>query len=168
VLGLMFAACRLQVVTVVVEDYAETVVEGLPEGIPAGSVPFELDLPLELGEALQEQGLREGDLSSVVLQGLHLEVLEPKEQDLGFLRELVLLVDADGLSAETVASGVPVQGARELELELTEVELLEFLLSPGMMAFTDVRGELPSEDTALRLSYEVQVSVTVQGLVSQL
>jgi hypothetical protein len=168
VLGLMFAACRVQVVTVVFEDHTETVVAGLPEGMALDSVPLELDLPLELGEALAAQGIEEGDLSSVVLRSLHLEVVEPEEQALDFLRELVLMVDADGLGVETVALGETEPGAHALELDTTEVELLEFLLSPGLIALTEVSGELPSTDTLLRLSYEVQIGVTVQGLVSQL
>jgi hypothetical protein len=168
VLGLWWAACRLQVVTVVVDDYTDTVVEGLPLGVPPHSVPLALDLPLELDEALADQGIAEGDLSSVVLQGLRLEVMEPAEQDLGFLHELVLMVDADGQNVEMVAEGAPELGARSLELTTMDVELLDFLLSHGLVALTEASGELPSQDTVLRLSYEVQVGVTVQGLVSQL
>lgn len=177
---LALAGCGLKVVTLIVDDHQDTVLEGIDMEIPEDlaetlgddlkAQPLDLSWELALGDLVAEQDISEGDLSSVVLRQLEISVVKPAEQDLGFLEDLVLMIDGTGLDVETVASlGFgDTAGAHDITLDASQIELVDYLLSPGLLVVTEASGEPPPEDLVLRLSYVIEVGVTLRGVVSQL
>lgn len=172
VLSWWLAGCGMQVVTVVVDDFTETVVQGapveLPEDLPPGtagaSQPIEIDLAIPIGDVLAEQGIEEGDLSSVVFRS---GALQAAGGSLAFLHAFALMVDADGQTLKTVAE-LPPGDAQSLELDTTQLDLVDYLWADDMLVVTEASGELPPEDVILRLSYLVEIGVTLRGALGQL
>lgn len=185
VLGAL-SGCGLQVVTLYVDDHQDAVLPGIPpvelpeEGEPAGAVPEELaealSVPLDLSwelplaDIVADQGIAEGDLSTAVLMQLELEVVSPKDEHLGFLDDLRLTVDADDLGVQMLAElGFgDTDGQNSRLLDASRAELVEYLMSPGLVVLTEATGEIPEEDIVLRLSYVVEIGVTLQGVTSRM
>lgn len=138
-----------------------TVVEDL-----LGEVGLEdlMKMDLTTASELENQGVEDGDLRHVHLQGFTLAVEAPDDQDLSFLDEVEIYVEAPGLERRRVAaqSDFP-EGARSVALELAEIDVVDYVVSESMTLTSEVSGRRPAQATTLLATVRFDVVVTAQG-----
>jgi hypothetical protein len=163
-------ACGGSLFSITLEDTAEadiprgTILEEL-----TGGLGFEAFTAMDLTQSqeLQNQGVAPGDIEEAELTDFTLEAVSG--DDLSFLSRLELYVEAPGLPRELVASGSDFpEGVRAVELDMTGVDLADYIVSESMTLTTDVTGNRPQEDTTVAATYTLRVGVTGQGACNQL
>lgn len=145
---------------------ASTIPAATPFEVVLGEIGFGEFVQMDLTEAseLQNQGVEPGDISTVVFTTLSLEATSPAGADLSFIDRIEMWVEADGLDPVRVASQdeFPV-GQAQVELDLDEVDLTEFVVSRSMTITTDVTGSRPEDSTTVEAYYALDIGVTKQG-----
>jgi len=162
-------ACGL--VNIRVSDEVETTVErGTIVEELTGSMGFGELTAMDLfdSQELQNQGVEPGDVRDVQLVEFDLEATAPQEADLSFLQSLELYVEAPDLPRELVASqdDFP-EGEPQVSLDLTELDLTEYVVSRSMTLRTEISGNRPDEDTDVTAAWALRFKVTSQGVRNQ-
>jgi len=142
--------------------------------VPAGT-PFEtilgdlgfgefIDMDVTDNSELQNQGVEPGDISSVEFTELHLEAVGPEGADLSFIERIDLYVSAPGLPEVRIASqgDFPV-GQALVQLDLDDVDIVEYVVSQSMTITSDLTGSRPEEETSVEAYYALDIGVTKQG-----
>lgn len=164
--------CSGALVQIQITERADTVVPGasLLEEL-AGDLGFDALTTMDLtaNEELANQGVEPGDIQDVQLIDFRLTVLEPDTQDLSFLDEMAVYVEAPGLPREQVAAQASFpEGQGEVRFVLTGLDLTPYAVSERMTLGTEVTGRRPDEDTTVRATVTLDVGVTAQGVRGQL
>ena len=149
-----------------VEADATTTVPGAG---PLGSLLGVLDLgglddfDVQVEQTMQDQGVSDGDLRSVVLTTLNLS----SSSDLSFITSMEVYVSADGLDDVLVASvdAIP-SGTIRVDLATTGADLTDAVVAGGMAFRVDASGDAPADDTDLDVHVVVDVQATAQGVCS--
>jgi hypothetical protein len=107
------------------------------------------------------RGYRAEDVDFVALESATVTVTAPAGQDLGFLGELRLYVEAPEQPRRLMARAIEPTG-RSVELELTEDDLKAWLVgTPGHITAEGVRSQRPELRTSLEVRVQFEVSVKV-------
>jgi hypothetical protein len=157
--------------TISIEETAITTVEAgtvLEELL--GDLGFEdfVTMDLTASEALQNQGVEPGDISSSALTLLELSVIEPDNGDLSFLENMVISVESPDVTSALVASQdtFPV-GVGTVLFDLEELDLTPYIVSQSLSLTTEVSASRPEEETVIQARFIVDVTATVQGVKNQ-
>lgn len=112
-------------------------------------------------EGFVRRGYRAEDVDFVALESATVTVTAPAGQDLGFLGELRLYVEAPEQPRRLMARAIEPTG-RSVELELTEDDLKAWLVgTPGHITAEGVRSQRPEQRTSLEVRVQFEVSVKV-------
>ena len=119
-------------------------------------------------QELQNQGVEPGDIREVRLTDLVLTATAPPGADLAFLDRVEVFVSAPDLPEQRVAiaEAFP-EGLAQVDFELEDVDLTDYVVSESMALTTRASGRRPSEDTDLRADVAVDVGVTGRGACNQ-
>lgn len=115
-------------------------------------------------QELENQGVEPGDLRAVHLTRFRVAVVSPPEATLSFLDAVSVFVEAPDLDRIQVAAAVSIEdGATEVELEVEDVDLVDYVVSQRMTLSTSVTGTRPDVDTRIRADVVLDVEATVAG-----
>lgn len=138
-------------------------VPGDPAGGPARTVSGFRPAP-RVEDALREEGLERGDIDSARMVRLRVELRAGTSFE-RWLDDVVVIVRADGLPDVAIAGKHDVAsspaGTRELELEVSGVDLERYLLGGNPMLGVEGTGTPPPEDTILLITGTARVDVDV-------
>jgi hypothetical protein len=168
VLLLLWIACDSKLLTVTVEDGAQTTVERgtLLEQL-LGDIGFGdfLDMDITAAQELQNQGVADEDIQGVYLTSLGLEVLEPSGGDLSFLESIDFYVEAPDLDRVRVASkeAIPADESLVALDVVSDLDLHDYVVSESMTLTTEVTGHRPDDDTTVEARFALDVEVTGTG-----
>ena len=159
-----------RLVNIRVSDVVETTVErGTIIEELIGSLGFDGLTAIDVFDAqeLQNQGVEPGDVKRVELVQFDLEAVAPDDADLAFLEKLELYVEAPDLPKELVASSTDFpDGEAFVALDLTGLDLTDYVVSRSMTLSTEIRGSRPDADTDVTATWALRIGVTGQGLVN--
>lgn len=159
-----------KLLTVQIEGTATTEVEGasLLEDL-IGDLGFDSLVSMDITEAeeLANQGVEPGDLVSVRLVGFDLEITEG-DPDLSFIDAMAVSVTAPDLDEVEIAvqDEFP-EGQALVEMELLDVDMVDYAVSQSMTLTTSVEASRPSEDSVIEARYVLEVEATLQGAARQ-
>ena len=142
--------------------------------IPAGSVVDQLlgdlafagfdDIEISQSQELENQGYTEEQIDSVHLTSLTLTVSAPAGGNFDFLDSIAFFVEAEGEDRLEIARLEPVpDGQTELDVPVTDAELLAYAVAPEMTVTTEVSGTSPDEDTTVDAHLVFDVDINVSG-----
>ncbi len=155
-------------------DVTETARTTIPKGSLleqlAGDLGFAdfATIDLTQSQELQNQGVERHQIEHVYLQRLMLRIVDdPSEgRDFTFIDSIAFFAEADGLPRRRIAHGGPFEeGAREVGLDLDDVDLAPYATAPSMTLTTEVSGRRPSMDTTVEAEVVLRVHVNVGGLL---
>jgi hypothetical protein len=144
--------------------------------IPGGSpIPF-LDtlfdfagfneFDISQSSEFENQGVSKDDIDSVTMTSLRLRVISPDGADLSFLDSIEFFVDAEGLSKKRIAKGSSFPaGAREVELDVEDVDLKPYAVKDAMQITAKASGENPPQDIEVAADVVLSVDVNVSGVL---
>jgi len=164
-------ACGGKLLTIRVEEESEVLIE---KGTPLESLLSDLgfdgftDMDITSRQAIENQGVEPGDITDVYFEELVLSVGEPEGGDLSFIDELSFYVEAEGLDRVRVATqdSFP-EGQAVVEMELDDVDIVDYVVSESMDVTTEASGGRPDEDTLVVGSFVLSVGATAQGACNQ-
>lgn len=150
---------------VVIED--QTTLEGggllgeLLGGFPAldGFTRFDLTQ----SQTFQNEGVDPDDVDSVVLDALVLRTIDPAGQDLSFLGEVVLIVEAEGLEPLEIArqDSFPA-GVTEVSFDTSDQNLKRYVLAREATIRVEANdSRQPPQDTVVEFTATFDVDVRV-------
>jgi hypothetical protein len=160
-------ACGYGLLHIEVEDTAST---AIPKGTIFQSLIADLgfagftNLDIVASEELQNQGVQPGDISSARFEQFTLTVTAPSGGDLSFLESIDFYVEAPGLDRILFASGTDFPaGVASVDLDLEDVDLVDYVVSDSMTITTEANGHQPEADTTVEARFVMDVGVTGQG-----
>ena len=165
----VWMGCQGRLFTIRIDEEASTTVQPgtlLEEVLVDFGFGDFLDMNLLDSTELQNQGVEPGDVKEVRLDRFELEAVSG--DDLSFLSDLELYVEAPGLDRLLVAEAHDFEGQTLVELDLADVDLTAYVVSESMTFTTDVTGRRPSQTTEVVARFEVVVGVTGQGACNQI
>jgi hypothetical protein len=161
---LLAAGACSQLLTIDIEQSAETVVPGSALGGLLGALDFTgfTDLEVSIDTELQNAGVAPGDVRHVYVTQLTLST--PDGDDLAFLSSLAVYVSAEGLDTVRIASldAFP-DGVATLDMALDEVDLAPYVVAEALTVTTEAEGTSPASDTTVVADLRLQVEATPQG-----
>jgi len=166
-----WTACGAKLLTIPIEDSAETTIEKstlLEEAI--GDLGFGDLLGVDIvdSEELANQGVAPGDIREVYLTDFVLNAVDPSDADLSWLERVDILVEAPGLPEKVIATASDFPpGLASVDFELEDVDLTDYVVSESMTLTTDARGRRPPDDTTVRADFRIEVGVTGRGACNQ-
>lgn len=168
---LLLAGCELTLTEIAVRGSTEATVEaGTVVGDLLGDLGFAglVEMDVTAAEELQNQGVKDGDISSAVLTEF-LFTAESGDPDLSFFSSVDLAVGAADLDTWVIAAqdSFP-EGEAAVDFATTGADIADYVVSEAMTLSTEVTAHRPAEDTVVRVNYTVVVGVTTQGAVSNL
>jgi len=118
-------------------------------------------------QELQNQGVERHQIDSVHATSLTLTILEPtSDQDFSFIESLNFYVSADGLDKVRIASGANfAQGARQIELDLDDIDLAPYATAASMTITSDVEGRRPEHETLIEAKIILMVDLNLGGIL---
>lgn len=146
-------------------DVTEIDVERRGSGtIPeAGSTPFE-ETEIVLGEFDADRDVKEGDLSSAIVDRLDVRVVEPAGADLAFAQRLEVFVEAPGLPPQRIGHAEDFRPGRDrLELETDRADITPYVAAESLTIFAVVEGLPPQEQVEIEGIANLRLGVTLQG-----
>jgi hypothetical protein len=112
----------------------------------------------------QNQGVEKEDIDSVRIETFTLKVVSPSGQDLSFFKKIEFYVETADLPKVLVASQTEFPaGATEVELDLEDVELRDYVAADSMSVTTSVSAQQPKSDTTLEADVTFVVDASAQG-----
>ena len=167
IVPLVLLGCGL--LTFDVESQAETHVDGAG---PLGEILDVLDFTglddfdIDVQQAMQDQGVDDGDLRDVRLTVF---TLTADPGDLSFLDSFSVYMAADGVEEELIASSdnFPA-GAPVVTLDVVDVDLSPYVVSDSSSFRVEASGSAPSDDVDITADFTVAITATAQGACSQL
>jgi len=166
-----WTACGARLFTIQLEDSAVVVIEEatlLEEAI--GDLGFGdlLDVDIAQSEELANQGVEPGDIREVYLTDFVLAATDPEGADLSFLDRVDIVVSAPGLPEQVIATADAFpEGLAQVDFELEDVDLTEYVVAESMTLTTDATGRRPPDDTTVRADFVIDVGVTGRGACNQ-
>ena len=168
---LAVVACGAKLLTITIEDQAETTIEEgtlLEDAI--GDLGFGDLLNVDIVDAqeLENQGVEPGDIREVYLTDFVLTATDPPDADLSFLERVDIVVSSPGLPERVIAtaSDFPA-GLASVDFELEDVDLTDYVVAESMTLTTDASGRRPGDDTTVRADFAIDVGVTGRGACNQ-
>jgi hypothetical protein len=139
------------------------------EGVDPSEVSLDDVLKLDLDPSqIEALGVAPEDISRVLVRDLQIEVLSPEGGDLSFLDTLELWVSADGFEdSQLVAFAGFEEGLSVVNLPVVPTDLKGYMFGENLVLTPVVDGLPPSVDTKVRVTLEVEVGVTWDGLVGR-
>lgn len=171
------AGCQTEVASFEIDQFTDSRIPGvpeIPEDLPDDQEPPPLDellgdmMDFQLdAQDLADRGVREEDISSLVVKTLTLTVLEG--EDLGFLRRIEgwVLTDDHG-NARLFDFDQFEDGATQVVIPVDGVNLRPYVFSESFAAQSYPDGDPPLVDTTIRATMRLEIGVTLQGVWNQL
>lgn len=157
-------ACSAPLATVEVEKSGQATIAagGLLEQI-VGDLGFDelQGFDFAASQELRNEGVEPGDIDGVFLTSLTLTAVDG--DDLSFLEEVEVFVDAPELDSVLVAAGSGFEGKQSAELETEGVDLTAYAVASSMTVRVEGQGRRPNEDTTVAVAASFDVTVTAQG-----
>lgn len=115
-------------------------------------------------QEFQNKGYTRDQIDSVHLNTFTLKATDPQDANFDFLDKISFFAESDGLPRVEIARLDPVpEGAAELDLEVLDVDLVDYATAESMSITTEASGHLPSEETTIDAKVELDVDVNVSG-----
>ncbi|MEM6733304.1 MAG: hypothetical protein AAF658_17220 [Myxococcota bacterium] len=153
--------------TFTIEESATTVVQGSLVGQVLGDLGFAGFVGLDLSEnqTLQNEGVERSDIDSVFVRSLSLRITDTTQgQSFDFLNSIAFFAESDGLPRVEIASGADfAPGLTEIGLDVSNVNLADYVAAPTLTITTDASGGAPAEDTSIEATLTLDVDVNVAG-----
>lgn len=163
----LWVACSGALFSIRVEDTSTT---SVPAASPVETVLGDMgfggfsDMDITSHQELQNQGVQEGDITSVTFREFTLEAISPQGADLSFIDQIDFYVEAPGFDQVLIATQDEFpEGESLVELELPDVDIVDYVLSEEMTITTDVTGSRPDEETEVEGFFALRIGVTGQG-----
>jgi hypothetical protein len=142
--------------------------------IPGATLPGELlgdlgfsefsNFDLSQDQSVGGQGYTKDEIDGVKLVRVHLVVNAPAGGNFDFLDSIALFVEAEGLPRIQIASLTEIpEGVTELELDVEDVQLVDYAVAPAMTLTTEATGTAPEEDTTVTGTIDFDVDINVDG-----
>ncbi len=140
------------------------------------STTTQIDLPIDIGtppittnaeSTFSANGTNPDLIEEIKLTELVLTVVDPASGDFGFLKEITIYIDADGLSEVEIASSgqVSPSAGAELSLTTTDVDLKEYLKKDSFsLRISVTTDEAITEDHDIRIDANFFVDAKILGL----
>lgn len=163
VAAMALAGCGLDHVDVSAK--ADAVV---PAATPLDTLLATVDFPgmnqIDFSESLANQGVSRSDVDAVHEKSFALTVTAPADGSFDFLDSIAFYAEADGQPRVRIAheDTVP-RGARELLLQIDDVDLAPYVAAPKMTIASEVKGHLPAKETHVHAEVVLDVDVNVTG-----
>lgn len=117
-------------------------------------------------EAVENPGLSEDEVSSIIVRRIHAQVVEPEGGTLGRVDSITLSIEAPQQSPVVITHLEDVGGGSELELVPEDIDLAAYLTTDGASLRVQAAGERPEVTTTVAIEVEADVSVSVIDVAS--
>jgi hypothetical protein len=119
---------------------------------------------LSQSQEFQNQGYTKDQIDSVRAKRLLLVVDSPAGGNFDFLETIAFYAEADGLPRVRIAflDSVPA-GMNQIELDIDDVELVDYATAPSIRVTTEATGSAPDDDTTVTGTIDFDVDVDVGG-----
>lgn len=119
------------------------------------------DFNVDVQSAMQDQGVEDGDVSSVRITAF---TLTGSPGDLSFLEDFAVYISAPGLDEVLVASGDDFpEGHLVVELAVPDVDLTPYVVADESSFRVVANGSAPADDTDVTAAFTVEIVATTQG-----
>jgi len=119
------------------------------------------DFNVDVQSAMQDQGVEDGDVSSVRITAF---TLTGSPGDLSFLEDFAVYISAPGLDEVLVASGDDFpEGHLVAELAVPDVDLTPYVVADESSFRVVANGSAPADDTDVTAAFTVEIVATTQG-----
>ncbi len=144
----------------------ETTIEGSVLGSILGQIRFAGFNGIDISESqnFQNAGYTKDQIDSARLKVFTLTVRSPADGNFDFVSSLAFFAESEGLPRVEIArmEEVP-RGVGVLELEILDVELVDYAAAESMTITTTATGTSPEEDTTIFAEVVLDVDVNVDG-----
>jgi hypothetical protein len=167
VLPLMLLGCGL--LTFEVDSEATTHIDGAGAlGVLLGALEFTGldDFDIDVENAMQDQGVAEGDLNDVHLTTF---TLTGSPGDLSFIDQFAVYMSAPDLDEVLIASSSDFpEGHMVVSLDLPDVDLTPYVVSDTSSFRIEADGSAPTDDTDIAAAFTVSITATAKGACNSL
>ena len=167
VLPLLLLGCGL--LTFEVDSDANTHIDGAGAlGVLLGALDFTgLDhFDIDVQNAMQDQGVAEGDLNDVHLTTF---TLTGSPGDLSFIDDFAVYMSAPDVDEVLIASSSDFpEGQTVVSLGLPDVDLTPYVVSDASSFRIEAGGSAPTDDIDIAAAFTVSVTATAQGTCNSL
>lgn len=167
VLPLMLLGCGL--LTFEVDSEATTHIDGAgPLGDLLGVLDFTGldDFDIDVENAMQDQGVAEGDLNDVHLTTF---TLTGSPGDLSFIDDFAVYMSAPDVEEALIASSSDFpEGHLVVSLDLPDVDLTPYIVSDTSSFRIEANGSAPADDTDIAAAFTVAITATAKGACNSL
>lgn len=119
------------------------------------------DFNVDVQSAMQDQGVEDGDVSSVRITSF---TLTGSPGDLSFLDDFSVYLSAPGLDEVLVASGDAFpEGHLVVELSVPDVDLTPYVVADESSFRVVANGSAPADDVDVTAAFTVEIVATTQG-----
>jgi hypothetical protein len=144
----------------------ETTIEGSVLGSLLGQISFTGFEGIDVSDSqnFQNQGYTKDQIDSARLKVFTLSVESPATGDFNFLSRVSFFAESEGLPRVEIArmEEVP-RDVRVLEMEILDVELVDYAAADAMTITTVATGTSPEEDTTIAANVVLDIDVNVDG-----
>ncbi len=143
-----------------------TTVPGSVVGSLLGQFSFAGFNGIDVSESqdFRNQGYTKDQIDSARLKVFTLDIDEPATANFNFLSKLSFFAESEGLPRVEIARlEVVPRGVRSLEMEILDVELVDYAAAESMTITTTATGTSPEEDTTIIANVVLDIDVNVDG-----
>ncbi len=119
------------------------------------------DFNVDVQSAMQDQGVEDGDVSSVRITSF---TLSGSPGDLSFLEDFAVYLSAPDVDEVLVASGDSFpEGHLVVELAVPDVDLTPYVVADESSFRVVANGSAPADDVDVTAAFNVEIVATAQG-----